>query len=75
MAALASCARSPDSLTSVSVRMVRVVFSSRLDVRADESRVIRHVKPLRCGEASRKPRVLSWDRAQATGALGYGFIR
>ena len=46
------------------------ISSSRLlDLRAEESRVIRHVKPLHCGEASRKPKALSWVQIQAIGAL------
>ena len=32
-----------------------------------------HVRPPRCGVASRKPRALSWDRTQASGALARGF--
>ena len=39
------CARSQDSLLSVSVRRVRVVLSTLLELRAEESRVLRHVKP------------------------------
>ena len=61
-----------DSLLSVSVRSV-LVFSTLLDLRAEENRVRRHVKPPRCGEASRKPRALSWERTRAIGALAHGF--
>ena len=39
-----------------------------LDLRAEESRVLRHVKPPRCKEASRNPRSLSRGRTQAIGA-------
>ena len=52
------CVRSQDSLMSVSVRRVHVV-SWQLDLRAEESRVLRQVKPLRCGEESRKSSALS----------------
>ena len=40
---------------------IHVVFSILLDLRAEESRVLRHVKPPRFGEASRKPNARSWD--------------
>ena len=63
-------ARPHDSL--VSVRRVHAVFSAA-GFRAQESRVLRHVKPPRCGEASRKPRALNLDRAQANGALAHAF--
>ena len=66
---LVLCARSQDSLLSVSGRWVLGVVSTLLDLRAAESRVIRHLKPPCCGEASRKPRILSWDRTQAIGSL------
>ena len=62
---LVLCARSQDSLLSVSMRRVLVVISTLLDLRAKESRVLRQVKPPRYGEASRKPRALSWDRILA----------
>ena len=55
---------------SVSVRRVHVVLS--IDLRAEESRVVRHVKPPRYGEASRRPRALSRIRTQAIGALAQG---
>ena len=48
------------SLLSVSVRRVLAVISTLLDLGAEESRVLKYVKPPRCGEASRKPRALSW---------------
>ena len=51
---LVLCARPQDSLTSASVRRVYIVFSTLLNLSAEESRVLRHVKPPRCGEASRK---------------------
>ena len=57
---------------SVSVRRVHVVLSTLLDLRAEESRVVRHVKPPRYGEASRRPRALSRVRTQAIGALAQG---
>ena len=63
------CARARDLLLSVSVRTVVVVISTLLDLRAEESRVRRHVKQPRFGDASRKPRALSWYRTQAIGAL------
>ena len=46
-----------------------VVFSALLDLWAQKSRDRRHVKLPRCGEASRKPRALNWDRSQAIGSL------
>ena len=52
------CARSQDSVLSVSVGRVHVVSRLLLDLGAEERRVIRHVKLSRCGEASRKPRSL-----------------
>ena len=69
---LVLCARSHDLVMSVSVRMVHVVLSTLLDLRAEESRVVRHVKPPRSGEASRRPRALSRVRTQAIGALAQG---
>ena len=57
---------------SVSVRSVHVVLSTLLDLRSEESRVIRHVKPPRRGEASRRPRALSRIQTQAIGALAQG---
>ena len=53
--------------------MFRVVFFRLLDLRAEESCVLRYVKPPRCEEASRKPRALSRVRTQAIGALAQGF--
>ena len=43
--------------------------SRLLDLGAEECRVIRLVRLLRCGEASKKPRALSRDRILAVGAL------
>ena len=60
---------------SVSVLNVLVVFSTVLDLRAAESRVLRHEKLLHCTEASRKPRALSWDRIHAIGALAHGLYQ
>ena len=40
---LVLCARSEDPSMSVSVRRVHVVFSTILDLRAEECRVVRHV--------------------------------
>ena len=70
--ALVSCARSQDSLLSASVRRVLVVFWTP-DLRAEESRALRHVKLPRCGEVSRKPRARSRLRTQSVGALAHGF--
>ena len=55
----------------VSVRRVHVVLWL-LDLRAEESRVVRHVKPPRCGEESSRPHALSLVRTQAIGALAPG---
>ena len=66
------CARSQDLVMSVPVRRVHVVLSTVLDLRTEESRVLRHVKPPRYGEASRRPRALSRVRTQAIGALAQG---
>ena len=44
---LVLCTRSQDFIMSVSVRRVHAVLSTLLDLRADESRVVRHVKPPR----------------------------
>ena len=59
---LVSCARARDSLLSVSVRRALAVFSTPLDLRAEKSRVVKHLKHPHCGKASKKLRVLSWDR-------------
>ena len=67
--------QSQDSLLSVSMRRVLVVFSNVLDLRAEEGRVLRHVEPPRYGEASRKPRALSRDRIQGIAALAQGFTK
>ena len=48
---LVLCARSQDLVMLVSVRRVHIVLSTLLDLRAEESRVLRYVKPPRCGEA------------------------
>ena len=69
---LVLCARSQHLVMSVSVRRVHVVLSTLLDLRAEESRIVRHVKPPRCAEASRRPRALSQVRTQAIGALAQG---
>ena len=61
-----------DSFLSVSVRGLVVVFSDLLDLWAEESRILRHVKPSRCEEASRKTRALNCDRSQAISALAHG---
>ena len=49
-----------------------ILVSRQLDVRAQESNVIRNVKPPRCGEVSSKPHTLSWGRTQAIGTLAHG---
>ena len=58
------------------VRWVQCVgymsFSRLLDLRAEESRVIRHANPPCCGEASKRTRALSRVRTQAIGALVQG---
>ena len=41
-------------------------LSRLLDVTAEESRVVTHVKPPRCGEASKEPRALSRVRTLMT---------
>ena len=38
---------------------VNASYSRLMDLRAEESRVLRQVKPPRCEEASRKPRALA----------------
>ena len=43
------CSRSQDSVLSVSVGYMS--YYRLLDLRAKESRVLPHVKPMRCGEA------------------------
>ena len=48
----------------------KVFFFQLMDLRTEESRV--HVKPMRCGEASRKPRALSQVRTPAIDALALG---
>ena len=72
--ALVLCARSRDSLLSMSVRRIHVLFSNA-GLRAEKSRVLRHVKPPRCGEVSTKPRALNWGRTLNIGALARNFIR
>ena len=54
--AVVVCARSQDSLMSESVRIAGVVFDFSNAEFEFERRVLRHVKPPSCGEASRKPR-------------------
>ena len=48
-------------------------FSRLPDLREEERRVARHMKPPHCGEAYRKPCALSQVRTQAIGALSQGF--
>ena len=67
-------ARSQDSIISVSVRKVNVVFSTVGFLRPEESRVVKHVKRPRSEEASRKPRALSRVATQAIGVLAQGFL-
>ena len=69
--AMVLCASSPDSVLSVPVRRLHVVFSLP-DLRAEERLVIRHAGPPRRGEASRKSRAPSGVRTQAIGALAHG---
>ena len=65
-----------DSLLSVSLFNVHPMPDiARVDLRADESRIVRHVKPSHCGEAHSKPRPLNWDRTQTIAALAHGFNR
>ena len=69
---LVLCARSQDLV--MSCQCVGYMLFSRLllDLRAEESRVVRHVKPPRYREASRRPRALSRVRTHAIGALAQG---
>ena len=68
--AMVLCDRSQDSLLSV----CRVNVSSTAEFKGGgRSRILRRSKPPRCGEASRKPCALSWDRTQIKSALAYGF--
>ena len=69
---LVLCASSQDFVMSVSVRRVHVILSTLLDLRAEERRVVRRLKPPRCGEVSRRPRALSRVRTQVIGALSQG---
>ena len=69
--ALVLCARSQDLVISCQC-VGYMSLSGLLDLRAEESRIIRHVKPPRCGEASRRPHALSRVRTQAIGALAPG---
>ena len=67
---LVLCARSQDLVMSMPVRRVGYTsFSRPLDLRAEESRVVRHVKPLRCGEASRWPGSNPSHRCAGSGLL------
>ena len=50
-----------------------MTYSRLLDLKAEESRVLRHVKPPRYREASRKPRAVGRIRTQAVGTLAHGF--
>ena len=61
-----------DFVMSVSVCRVHVI-SRLLDLRVEESRVVRQVKSPHCREATRKPRALIRVRTQAIGALAQGF--
>ena len=45
-----------------------MLYRRLLDLKVEESRVIRNVKPPRCGKASTTPRALSWDRPQGISA-------
>ena len=49
-------------------------YSRMLDLRADESRLVRHVKPPRSGGASKKPCAHSRVRSQAIGALAHFYL-
>ena len=55
------CARSQESLLSVSARRVHVVFSTSGFIGGGK-RVVRRVETPRYGEPSSKPRALSGDR-------------
>ena len=63
--------RSQDLVMLVSVRRVHVALSTA-GFEGGESRVVTHVKPPRCREASRRPSALSRIRTQAIGALARG---
>ena len=63
--------RSQDLAMSVLVRRVHVVFLTA-GSKGGGKRVVRHVKPSRCGEASRKPPALTQVRTQPIGALAQG---
>ena len=69
--ALVLCARSQDSLCQCQC-VEHLSYSQLPDLKAEDSRFLRHVKPPRSGEASRKPRALCWVLTQTTGALAYG---
>ena len=68
---LVLCARSQDLVMSCQC-VGYMSFSRLLDLRAEESRVVRHVKPPRYGEASKRPHALSRARTQAIDALVQG---
>ena len=68
---LVLCARSQDFVMSCQC-VGYMSFYGLLDLRAEESRVVRHVKPPRCGEESSRPHALSRVRTQAIGALAPG---
>ena len=70
---LVLCARSQDSVMSCQC-VGYMSFFGLLDLRAEESRVLRHVKPPRCGEESRRPHALSRVRTQSIGACAYSLI-
>ena len=73
MTTLVLCVKSQDLVMLVSVRIGYIAFSRLLDLRTEECRVLRHVKPSGYGEASRKLRALSRVRSKAIGALDQGF--
>ena len=67
---------SQDSVLTASVCGVNVEPDlSSLDAEAEEIRIIRYLKPLRCGVASSNLHALSWDRNQAIAAPAHGFNR
>ena len=69
-----SLVRQLSGFITVSVSVSGNMSQSRmLDLRAEESCVTGHMKPPHCGEASRKPRALSWDRTRVIVSLVHGF--
>ena len=66
--------RQVSRFSNVSVSAWRYMSYSRLlELGAEQSRVVRHVKPPRCGEASRRSRALRRVPNQAIGALVQSF--